>query len=111
MRTGFSYFSASDQIFAAVKFNLSVVLELSPSSHGSSQVFEHEDSGLPIDASVCNADALFQGRGALGWDLLVAFVDIRFDHDADYGHFTFAKLFCNSFGDLWLVVVVFLRIS
>jgi hypothetical protein len=44
--------------------------------NGSGKVLEHGDGAVPVDASVGDGHALLESAGALGWDLLVALVDV-----------------------------------
>lgn len=75
------------------------------------QLLEDLNSAFPVDASVGNTNALFEARGPLCWYLLVSFVDVRFDHHADYGLLTFAKLIAYHLRNFGLVTVVLIRVA
>ena len=64
-----------------------------------------------MNASVGDADSLLQGAGALGRDLLVALVDVGFDHEADNSSLAFSNLLGDDAGHLGLVLVVLLRVA
>lgn len=87
------------------------LLLLSPLSDGSGQIFKHIDCRLPIDACICDRNALLETGWALGRDFLCAFVDVGLDHDTDNSVLTFADLLCDDAGDLWLVAVVLERVA
>lgn len=53
-----------------------------PCPHCVGEIFQYVDGSVPVYTGVCDADALFQGFGTFGGDLLAAFVDVGFDHDA-----------------------------
>lgn len=75
------------------------------------QLLQHLHRGAPVDAGVGDADAALEARGTIGWDLLVALVKVRFDHDADDAVLAFAELVTDDLCDLGLVLVVFLRVA
>lgn len=52
-----------------------------PDSAG--ELLERFDCGLPVDARICDTDAFLERAWTLSRDLLVAFVDVRLDHDTD----------------------------
>lgn len=53
---------------------------------------------------------MFEGGGALGWNVLAAFVDVRLDHDAGDMAFASRELRADVREDLRLIHVVFLRV-
>lgn len=84
-----------------------LALHLSSGADSIGELLEHVDSRIPIDARVGDGDALLEcGETSCCWSLLVAFVDVRFDHDADDAVFAFAELIANGLCDLGLVSVV-----
>lgn len=93
-----------------VAIALALVL-FSPLSHCLGQVLEHTDGRLPINAGVCDADALLECRGTLGGNFLVALVDVGLNHDTNDGLFTFAQLVADNLGNLWLVAVVLVGVT
>lgn len=86
-------------------------LDLSSFSDGGGEVLEDVDGGVPADAGVCDADASLEARGALGWDLLCALVQVGFDHDADDAVFAGAELVGDDLCNLGLVAVVLERVA
>lgn len=70
------------------------------------EIFEDIDGRLPIDACIRDAHTLLESGWSLGWHLLVAFINIRLDHDTDDGGLAGAELFTNDFCNLWLIPVV-----
>ena len=66
---------------------------------------------VPVDASICDAHAPLQAGRTLCWHFLRALVEVRFDHHADDGLLTFAKLVADGLGHLWLVLVVLLGVA
>lgn len=74
---------------------------------GGCEALEDVNRALPVDAGVGDADSLLQRGGALGGYLLVAFVDVGLDHDADDGGLTGGELLADNLCDLGLVSVVF----
>ena len=85
--------------------------DLPPRPHRIRQLLQHLDRGVPIDTRVCDAHTPLQPRGTLGRDFLVAFVEVRLDHDADDGFLAFAELVADGLGDDGLVFVVFLGVA
>ena len=86
--------------------------DLSSRPDGVCQLFEHVDRGGPVDAGVGDADALLErGETTLGWDLLVALIDVGLDHDADDGLLALTELVADSLSDLGLVPVVLARVA
>lgn len=79
--------------------------------NGGSKVLEYTNGGVPVYAGIGDGDALFQPAGALRWDLLVAFVDVGLNHDANDARLAFAELVRDSLRYLGLVAVVFVRVS
>jgi hypothetical protein len=81
-------------------------LPFPPLRNSRRKVLKHSDGALPVNASIGDGDALFEAAGALGWDLLVALVDVGLDHDADDAGFAVADLICDVLGYEGLVAVV-----
>ena len=77
----------------------------------SSKVLKRLNSSLPIDAGISDGDALLKTARALGWNLLVALVDIGLNHDTDNASLTVADLVSNVLGYKGLVAVVFVRVA
>ena len=67
--------------------------------------------GIPIYASICDANSLFEAGRALRRHLLITFVDVGFNHDADDTILTFLDLLTNHLSHLWLVLVILLGIA
>lgn len=76
-----------------------------------SQVLESGNCRFPVDAGISDRNTLLEARWTLGWDLLVALVDVGLDHDTDDGLLAGAKLVADSLGNCWLVAVVLVRVS
>ena len=83
------------------------VRDLSPRPYSIGQLFEHLGSRVPIDAGVCDTDTLLEACRSFWRDFLVAFVDIRFDHDADNGGLALAELvpYCLCYLRLVLMIL------
>lgn len=64
-----------------------------------------------MNTSVCDADALLQSTWTFCWDLLIAFVDVGFDHDANNACLTGTDLFREGCSDLGLITVIFIRVA
>lgn len=84
-------------------------IHLTPGTDSISELLENLDRSIPVYAGVCDADAFLE-RGQptciCWWWLLVAFVDVGLDHDADDTVFALAELVTDGLGDFWLVAVV-----
>lgn len=80
-------------------------------AHGRCEVFENGDGVLPVDAGISDTDTLLQRRGAFLRDLLVAFVDVGLNHDANDGALSLAELLSDYGSDLGLVLVVLLGVA
>lgn len=76
-----------------------------------SKLLEDFYGSFPIDAGISNTNTLLESGWSLGWDLLVAFVNVGFDHDTDDGFFTSTDLVTDDLGYLGLVSVVLVRVS
>jgi hypothetical protein len=76
-----------------------------------SKVFQDLDGGFPVDARISDTDSFLKSGWSLGWDLLVAFINIGFDHDTDDGGLACAKLFCDDCCYFRLVSVVFVGVA
>lgn len=85
--------------------------DLTPRPDSVRQLLQHLDCRIPVDASICDADALLQRRWTFRWYLLVALVNVRLDHDADDGILAFAELVADDLRDLGLVLVVLLGVA
>ena len=48
-----------------------------------SKLLKHIDRSFPADTRISDADTLLQAGWTLRWNLLAAFIDVRFDHDAN----------------------------
>ena len=99
-----------------ISFNLRAVrctgsVDFTTSLDGCRELLKGRHRRLPVDASVSDADTLLETRRALGWDLLVAFVDVGLDHDANDGLFALANLLSDHSGHLGLVAMVLVRVS
>lgn len=81
-------------------------VELSSRPDGLGKVLQCRDGGLPVDARVGDGNTLLQAGWTLGWDLLVALVDVGLDHHTDDGLLAGTELVANYLRDLWLVAVV-----
>lgn len=79
--------------------------------NSSSKVLEHGYCGVPVNASIGDGDALLETARALGGDLLVALVDVGFDHDTDDAGLAVTDLVRDILGDLGLVAVVLVRVA
>jgi hypothetical protein len=75
------------------------------------EVLESVNGALPVDASVGDGDTLFQTTRALGWDLLIALVDVGFDHDTNDASLAVADLVGNVLGYEGLVAVVLVGVA
>lgn len=87
-------------------------LDLSPRADCIGELLEDFDGRIPVDAGIGDGDALLEsGEATRCWSLLVAFVDVRLDHDTDDAVFTLAELVANGLCDLGLVPVVLERVA
>jgi len=75
------------------------------------QPIQHLDSGLPVDASISDADTILESRRAIFRDVLSTGVDVRLDHDTSNSAVTGDQLFTDRVNNLWLVIVVLHRVS
>jgi hypothetical protein len=66
---------------------------------------------LPADTCVGDGDCVFEARLSFLGHLLVALVDVRFDHDAHDGLFASGDLGSEFVSDLGLVHVVLFRVA
>jgi hypothetical protein len=66
---------------------------------------------VPTDTCVGDGNSVFETRLSFLGHLLVAFADVRFDHDAHDGFFARGDLGGEFVGDLWLVHVVLFRVA
>lgn len=82
------------------------LLLCSPLSYSVCQIFEDSDCSLPVDAGIGDTDALLETAWTLCRDLLCAFINMRFNHDANNAVLTVAELVGDGLGDLGLVLVV-----
>ena len=85
--------------------------DLPPRSHSVCQLFEHFDGAVPIHTRVSDTDTRLQRRQptSIGcWRLLVAFVDIRLNHDTNDAVFASAQLVANDLCDFRLILVILL---
>lgn len=67
------------QVFRDRDWNATVHLSTNP--HRICQFLEHEPGRIEVDASIGDADTVLEMRRALGRDLLIAVIDVGFDHD------------------------------
>lgn len=72
----------------------------------SSKVLKRLNSGIPIDASISDGDALLKTARALGWNLLVTLVDVGLNHDTDNASLAVADLVSNVLCYKGLVAVI-----
>lgn len=82
-----------------------------PRCNGVGEVIEHSDGALPVNAGICDGDALLERAGTFGWDLLVALVDVGLDHDGDDAGLALAELIGDDLCDLGLVAVVLVGVA
>lgn len=82
-----------------------------PLAYSSSKVLERHFRGLEIDARVGDADPTLEPLRSLGGHLLVAFVEMRFDHDAHDGVLASTQLVGDYLCDFRLVAVIFVRVA
>lgn len=75
------------------------------------QVIQHLDRGLEGNTCVRDRDAVFEMSRAFGRDTLLAFIDVRFDHDANDMVVSSLELVRDALGDLGLVAVVLARVT
>lgn len=68
------------------------LLGLSSDSDGLGKVLEDIDGCLPADAGVGDTDTSLEARRTLGRNFLVAFVEVRLDHDTNDTVLAGAKL-------------------
>ena len=88
--------------------------DLPSRSHRICQLLQHFDRAVPVHTRIRDADSRLQRcqTAAISWRrLLVAFVDIRLDHDADNAFFARSQLVTDDLRDLRLVLVVLLRVA
>lgn len=78
---------------------------------GIGQLSQNALGVLPADTCVGDGDCVFEARFSFLGHLLVAFVDVRFDHDTHDGFFTGGNLGGELVGDLGLVLVVLLGVT
>lgn len=83
---------------------------LTTRAYGIRKLLEHLDGSVPIDACVGDTHTLFERGRSFGGNLLVALVDMRFYHYADYAILALAKLIANSLRNFGLVLVIFVRV-
>ena len=83
----------------------------SPLSDSRRKVLKSVDGALPINASIGDGDTLLQTARSLRGDLLVALVDVGFDHDTNNAGLTVADLVGNVLGYEGLVAVVLVRVT
>ena len=69
------------------------------------RVAQNALGGIPIDAGVGDADAVFE-VGQVGGDGLAAFVQVAFDHQADDLLRAAGALIDGAVGDILLVLVL-----
>lgn len=90
---------------------LGTAVYLSAGADSLREVLEDSHRILPVDARIGDTDTRFESGGALGGNFLVALIDVGLDHDTNDSIFTLAQLVGNNFGNLGLVVVVFLGVA
>lgn len=78
---------------------------------GIGQLGQNEFGILPTDTCIGDGDCVFETRLSFLGHLLVALVDVRFDHDTHDGFFTSGNLGREFVGDLGLVLVILLGIA
>lgn len=82
-----------------------------PLGDSSRKALKSVDGAVPVDTSVCDGDTLLQTARSLRWDLLVAFVDVGFDHDTNNAGLTVADLVGDVLGYEGLVAVVLVGVT
>lgn len=88
-----------------------VLVDLASLADSLSQVLESGNGRIPVDAGIGDGHALPEAGWTLGWDLLVALIDVGLDHDTDDRLLAGAELVADSLGDGWLVSVVLVGVS
>ncbi len=88
-----------------------LLCNFSPYPYRIGQLIENLYRRIPIDASVCDADALLETRWSFWRNLLISFVDVRLNHHAHDGFLTFAELISYCLRNLGLIVMVLLRVA
>lgn len=79
-----------------------------PGPYSVCKLFENVNSSVPVNAGVGDADPLLKHCWAFGGNFLIAFVNIRLNHDTNDGCLAFSKLIANGLSNFWLVPVVLL---
>lgn len=80
-------------------------------SNSRSQVFQDIDGIVPVNARICDTDPLLQSGWSLGWNFLVALIDVRFNHDTNDRSLSGFQLVTNNLGNLGLISVIFVRVT
>lgn len=75
------------------------------------KILEDIDSRVPVNAGVCDGDTLLKGARTLCRHLLVALVDVGFDHDSHDASLALANLVGDGLGHLGLISVVLAGVS
>ena len=75
------------------------------------QSIQHADRCLPVDASVGNRNAVFKTGRTLRGYILPAFIDVGLDHHTSDVLVSGTQLRTDVVEDLWLIVVVLLRVA
>ena len=87
-------------------------LDLSSRTDCICELFEDASCGVPVDACVSDGNTLLQrSETASCRNLLIAFIDVGFDHDANDAVLAFAELVADRLRNLGLVAVVFQRVA
>ena len=79
--------------------------------HGICELLQDIDGVVPINARIRDADAFLQHSETAGSGLLIALIDVGFDHNANDTVLTLAELVTDGLSDFWLVAVVLLGIA
>lgn len=72
------------------------------------KITQHRFGFFPIDAGICDRNAVFQSTRAILRDTLLAFVQVGFNHDAYKSVFALSNLIRNTlryFGLVFMVLV------
>ena len=86
-------------------------LTLPPCPNGIRKLLQHRDCVIPSDASVGDADSLFECLRSIRGDFLVALVNVRLDHDTYDGSLAITDLIADDLGHFRLVAMVLVGIA
>ena len=66
---------------------------------------------MPVNAGIRDADSSLESLWTFRWDLLIAFVYIRLNHNTDDSRLAFTELVANCLCYFGLVLVIFKRVT